>query len=153
MSCITPGPVNTRVGCRKNKLRPILTLFAGDIEPEASEVGGEISELAAMGNAAVGGTGSMLMLEATSVPALSMDTSSGENYHLALSVPQGEVVVVSSADSEYTACHCVFILERWNNAYMTKLELGDAQVYCICSSLIGFFKMKFLSFKTQDYHV
>lgn len=118
--------MNTHVGCRKNKPRPILTLFAGDIEPEASEVGGEISELAAVGNAAVGGTGSMLMLEATSVPALSMDTSSGENYHLALSVPQGEVVVVSSADSEYTACHCGFILERWNNAYMTKLERVDA---------------------------
>ena len=145
--------MNTHVGCRKNKPRPILTLFAGDIEPEASEVGGEIAELAAVGNATVGGTGSMLMLEATSVPALSMDTSSGENYHLALSVPQGEVVVVSSADSEYTACHCVFILERWNNAYMTKLELGDAQVYSICISIIRFFKMKFLSYKTHEHHV
>lgn len=75
-------------------------------------MGREISELAAVGNATVGATGSMLMLEATSVPALSMDTSSGENYHLALSVPQGEVVVVSSTDSEYTACHCVFVFER-----------------------------------------
>lgn len=145
--------MNTHVGCRKNNPRRILTLFAGDIEPEASEVGGEISELAAVGNATVGGTGSMLMLEATSVPALSMDTSSGENYHLALSVPQGEMVVVSSADSEYTACHCVFIFERWNNAYMTKLELGDAQVYNICSSLIGFLEIKFLSSKTREYHV
>jgi hypothetical protein len=125
--------VNTYVGYRKNKPRPVRTLFAGDIEPEASEVGGEISELAAVSNATVGGTGSMLMLEATSVPALSMDTSSGENYHLALSVPQGEVVMVSSADSEYTACHCGFVLGRWNHAYMTKLELGDAQVYNICS--------------------
>ena len=103
-------------------------MFAGDIEPEVSEMGGEISELAAVSSATSGGPGSMLMLEASSVPALSMDTSSGENYHLALSVPQGEVVVVSSADSEYTACPCVFVLERWNGAYMTIFELGDVQV-------------------------
>lgn len=124
-------------------------MFSGDIEPEASEMRGEISELVAVNSATVGGTGSMLMLEAASVPALSMDTSSGENYHLALSVPQGEVVVVSSADSEYTACHCVFVLERWTNAYMIILELGDAQVYSICTSLIQSFKMKFLFFRLR----
>jgi hypothetical protein len=121
-----PWPVSAHMGCRTNKCGPTMTVFPGDIEPEASEMGGELSELVAVNSATVGGTGSMLMLEAASVPALSMDTSSGENYHLALSVPQGEVVVVSSADSEYTACHCVFVLERWNNAYMIIIELGDA---------------------------
>ena len=53
------------------------------------------------GNVAGGGSNSVLMLEGSVVPALSMDTSSGENY-LALSVPpHGEMVVVSAPDSEY----------------------------------------------------
>jgi hypothetical protein len=77
-------------------------VFAGEIEWETSELEGEISELP-VSSAAVGGTGSVLMLEGASIPALSMDPSSGENYHLALTVPQGEMVVVSSPDSKYNA--------------------------------------------------
>lgn len=68
-----------------------------EIEWETSEVEGEISELPAS-SSTVGGTSSVLMLEGTSVPALSMDSSYGENS-LALTVPQRDVVVVSSPDS------------------------------------------------------
>jgi hypothetical protein len=79
-----------------------INMFTGEIEWETSELEGDISELP-VSSAAVGGTGSVLMLEGTSVPALGMDPSSGENY-LALTVPHGEVVVVSSPDSEYNTC-------------------------------------------------
>jgi hypothetical protein len=73
---------------------------AGEIEWETSEVEGEISELPA-GSATTGGASSVLMLEGVSVPALSMDSSYGENS-LALTVPQRDMAVVSSSDSEYT---------------------------------------------------
>lgn len=56
-----------------------------------------------------GGTTSVLMLEGSSIPALGMDSSSGENYHLALSVPHGEMVVVSSPDSEYIIVLTVYV--------------------------------------------
>lgn len=72
---------------------------AGEIEWETSEVEGDISELAAS-SSMVGGTSSVLMLEGTSVPALDINSSYGENS-LALTVPQRDVVVVSSPDSEY----------------------------------------------------
>lgn len=75
-------------------------VFAGEIEWETSEVEGDISELPTSSSAA-GGTSSVLMLEGTSVPALSMDSTYGENS-LALTVPQRDMVVVSSPDSEYT---------------------------------------------------
>jgi hypothetical protein len=78
-------------------------VFAGDLEWEAPEMR-LISELPASG-AAVGGTGSVLMLEGASIPALSMD-SSDENDPLALAVPEGGVLV-SSPDSKYEACGCV----------------------------------------------
>jgi hypothetical protein len=78
-------------------------VFAGEIEWETSEMEGEISELP-VSSTTVGGSSSVLMLEGASIPALSMDSSSGVNYHLALSVPQREMVVVSSPDSEYPAC-------------------------------------------------
>jgi hypothetical protein len=73
---------------------------AGEIEWETSEVEGDISELPA-GGAMAGGASSVLMLEGVSVPVLGMDSSYGENS-LALTVPQRDMVVVSSPDSEYT---------------------------------------------------
>jgi hypothetical protein len=78
---------------------------AGEIEWETSEVEGEISELSA--GSAMAGASSVLMLEGMSVPALGMDSSYGENS-LALTIPQRDMVVVSSPDSEYTGCYsCV----------------------------------------------
>lgn len=76
-------------------------MFAGEIEWETSELEGDISDLPV--SAAVGGTGSVLMVEGIPIQAYGMHQSSGENYHLALTVPQGEMVVVSSPDSKYNA--------------------------------------------------
>ncbi|KAJ9584382.1 hypothetical protein L9F63_021276, partial [Diploptera punctata] len=64
-----------------------------DIEWEPSEMEGDMSDLQA-GSVAGTGNNSVLMLEGS----LGMDTSPGENY-LALSVPSGDMVVVSAPDS------------------------------------------------------
>jgi hypothetical protein len=108
-------------------------VFAGEIEWETSEVEGEISELPA-GSSAVGGTSTVLMLEGTSVPALGMDPSYGENS-LALTVPQRDVVVVSSPDSEYTVCH---------SCIMSEVELGWTHMHFGTSIL----KNELLSLRT-----
>ncbi|XP_069676263.1 E3 ubiquitin-protein ligase Ubr3 isoform X3 [Periplaneta americana] len=73
-----------------------------EIEWETSEMEGEMSDLP-VSSSTGGGTTSVLMLEGSSIPALGMDSSSGENYHLALSVPHGEMVVVSSPDRPSTS--------------------------------------------------
>jgi hypothetical protein len=110
---------------------------AGEIDWETTEVQGEISELSA-GSATTGGASSVLMLEGLSVPALGMDSSYGENS-LALTIPQRDMVAVSSPDSEYTGCQSCIV---------SVVELGWTDIHFGSRIL----KNESLSFRTLMAH-